>query len=165
MTSPRLQTISNSVDPAQRHLAAVQPVSELRYLVQEQRNAGTMIVRAWTGSRINDDEWTVASAMAADTGSGGGLEAQMRQHYETFITEQDIADIAGAGLNWVRLPIPFWAIDTWQGDTQGSAGEPFLKRKSWNYVLKAFAWARKYGLRICLDLHTVPGTSDSFLLG
>jgi hypothetical protein len=26
-------------------------------------------------------------------------------------TEQDFAEIAGAGLNWVRLPIPFWAID------------------------------------------------------
>lgn len=25
------------------------------------------------------------------------------------------------------------------------------------YILQAFAWARKYGLRIYLDLHTIPG--------
>lgn len=39
-------------------------------------------------------------------------------------TEDDIAEIAGAGLNWVRLPIPYWAIDVWDD-------EPFLGRTSW----------------------------------
>ncbi|KAF8181023.1 glycoside hydrolase superfamily [Mycena galopus ATCC 62051] len=52
------------------------------------------------------DEWTLATLMRAD----GTLEATMEAHYDTFITEQDIAQIAGAGLNWVRVPIPFWAI-------------------------------------------------------
>jgi len=42
-------------------------------------------------------------------------------------TEQDIAEIAGAGLNWIRVPIPFWAIETWPG-------EPFLAKISWKYV-------------------------------
>ena len=78
--------------------------------------------------------------MAADT-ANGGLN-QLEDHYKTFIvrekpslrvrvanqlilkTEADIAEIAGAGLNWVRLPIPFWAIDKW-GD------EPFLAQTSW----------------------------------
>jgi len=31
--------------------------------------------------------------------------------------------------------------------------EPFLEHVSWEYVLKAITWARKYGLRINLDLH------------
>jgi len=46
-------------------------------------------------------------------------------------TEQDIAEIASAGLNWVRLPIPFWAIDTW-------ANEPFLAKTSWKSVIIPF---------------------------
>jgi aryl-phospho-beta-D-glucosidase BglC (GH1 family) len=71
--------------------------------------------------------------MAADT-AGGGLQ-QLEDHYNTFITEEDFAQIAGAGLNWVRIPIPFWAIDTWEG-------EPFLPRVCWKYALKAFDWAR-----------------------
>lgn len=68
------------------------------------------------------DEWTLSTLMAADT-ANGGLN-QIEDHYNTFITEQDIAEIAGAGLNWIRLPIPFWAIETWQG-------EPFLAKVSW----------------------------------
>lgn len=82
------------------------------------------------------DEWTFSTAMAAD----GGL-SQLEEHYKTFIvsarasrliivdeipvqTEDDIAEIAGAGLNWVRIPIPYWAIDVWNN-------EPFLARTSW----------------------------------
>lgn len=68
------------------------------------------------------DEWTLSTLMAADTASGG--LNQLEDHYKTFVTEQDIAEIAGAGLNWVRLPIPFWAIETWEG-------EPFLAKVSW----------------------------------
>lgn len=68
------------------------------------------------------DEWTLSQLMAADTASGG--LNQLENHYNTFITEQDIAEIAGAGLNWIRLPIPFWAIEVWDG-------EPFLAKVSW----------------------------------
>ncbi len=89
------------------------------------------------------DEWTLSENMA----SAGTLQSQLEDHYNTFIvrlifscaefrmrrlirtlsgaqTEQDIAQIAGAGLNWVRVPIPFWAIETW-------AGEPFLEKVCW----------------------------------
>lgn len=68
------------------------------------------------------DEWTLSVLMANDTASGG--LNQIETVYNTFITEQDIAEIAGAGLNWIRLPIPYWAIDTWEG-------EPFLAKTSW----------------------------------
>lgn len=52
----------------------------------------------------------------------------------------DFANIAAAGLNWVRIPLPWWAIEVYQG-------EPFLPKVSWTYFLKAITWARKYGLR------------------
>lgn len=39
-------------------------------------------------------------------------------------TEQDFAEIAAAGLNWLRIPIPFWAIEVYPG-------EPFLPKVSW----------------------------------
>ncbi|KAJ7228427.1 glycoside hydrolase family 5 protein [Mycena pura] len=94
------------------------------------------------------DEWTLSVAMANDTANGG--LGQLENHYNTFITEQDIAEIAGAGLNWLRIPIPYWAIETWPG-------EPFLAKTSWKYFLRVLDWARKFGLRVYLDLHTVPG--------
>ncbi|KAI0666164.1 glycoside hydrolase [Trametes maxima] len=100
------------------------------------------------------DEWSLSVAMLNDTSEGGGIE-QIENHYATFITEQDFAQIAGAGLNWIRLPIPYWAIETWPG-------EPFLAKTAWKYVLLAFKWARKYGLRIYLELHTVPGSQNGY---
>ncbi|KAF5367021.1 hypothetical protein D9758_003863 [Tetrapyrgos nigripes] len=99
------------------------------------------------------DEFTLSQAMRADTANGG--IGQMEEHYKTFITEQDIAEIAGAGLNFLRIPIAFWAIETWEG-------EPYLERTSWTYFLKVLGWARKYGLRICLDLHAVPGSQNGY---
>jgi len=58
-------------------------------------------------------------------------------------------------LNWVRLPIPYWAIEVWPG-------EPFLPKVCWKYIVRLFGWARKYGIRIYLDLHTVPGSQNAF---
>ncbi|CAL1705014.1 unnamed protein product [Somion occarium] len=96
------------------------------------------------------DEWTLSENMAAD----GGLQ-QLEDHYKTFITEKDFAEIAAAGLNWVRIPIPYWAVETWDG-------EPFLAKTCWTYFLKAIQWARKYGIRINLDLHAVPGSQNGW---
>ncbi|RXW17230.1 hypothetical protein EST38_g8624 [Candolleomyces aberdarensis] len=78
------------------------------------------------------DEWDLSVAMASDRTEGGGLE-QIEEHYRTFITEKDIAEIAGAGLTWIRLPIGFWAIETFPG-------EPFLEKKSWKHILKVLQW-------------------------
>ncbi|KAF8894486.1 glycoside hydrolase family 5 protein [Infundibulicybe gibba] len=91
--------------------------------------------------------------MTADTANGG--ISQLENHYKTFITEKDFADIAGAGLNYVRIPIGYWAIET-------RDSEPFLAKTSWTYFLKAIKWARKYGIRINLDLHALPGSQNGW---
>ncbi|KAF7367193.1 Glycoside hydrolase family 5 protein [Mycena sanguinolenta] len=108
------------------------------------------------------DEWSLSQLMIAD----GTQVAKMTQHYDTFITEQDIAQIAGAGLNWVRLPIPFWAVSAWSNvgvDDQGNIeSEPFLAGVCWPYIVRFFGWARKYGIRVHLDLHTAPGSQNGY---
>ncbi|KAF8886220.1 glycoside hydrolase family 5 protein [Gymnopilus junonius] len=95
------------------------------------------------------DEWTLSIAMGSD------LASKMEDHYKTFITEEDFAEIAAAGLNWVRIPIGFWAIEAIND-------EPFLVGTSWKYFLKAIEWARKYGIRIYLDLHALPGSQNGW---
>ncbi|KAJ7086334.1 glycoside hydrolase family 5 protein [Mycena belliarum] len=108
------------------------------------------------------DEWTLSALMRAD----GTLQATMEKHYDTFITEHDIAQIAGAGLNWVRVPIPYWAISSWSDVGKDSTGatvaEPFLEGVCWKYVVRLLGWARKYGLRVNLDLHTIPGSQNGY---
>ncbi|THH20693.1 hypothetical protein EW146_g728 [Bondarzewia mesenterica] len=102
---------------------------------------------------ITIDEWTLSINMAADTASGG--LSQLEDHYNTFITEEDFAQIAGAGLNFVRIPLPYWAIEV-------RDGEPFLPKTAWTYFLKAIKWARKYGIRINLDFHALPGSQNGW---
>ena len=100
----------------------------------------------------------------------------MEEHYRTFIvslltlhtasvqllmpcahdqTEKDFAEIAAAGLNWVRISIPYWIVEAYPG-------EPFLANVGWKYFLLALTWARKYGLRVNLDLHAVPGSQNGY---
>lgn len=95
------------------------------------------------------DEYTLSQNMGSD------LASVMEDHYKTFITEQDFMDIAAAGLNWVRIPFAYWAIETW-------AGEPYLEKVSWTYILQALQWARKYGLRVNFDFHSVPGSQNGW---
>lgn len=40
--------------------------------------------------------------------------------------------------------------------------DSFLTRHDISYFLKAIGWARKYGLRINLDLHAVPGSQNGW---
>ncbi|ESK94242.1 glycoside hydrolase family 5 protein [Moniliophthora roreri MCA 2997] len=97
------------------------------------------------------DEYTLHSAIKEKTGSFDDIE----DHYKTFITEQDFVEMAGAGINYIRLPLPYWAIEVREN-------EPFYPKAAWNYFLKAIGWARKYGIRINLDLHAVPGSQNGW---
>lgn len=95
------------------------------------------------------DEWTLCQTL------GSKAQDTIENHYKSFITEKDFADIASAGLNWIRLPVGSWMIET-------LGNEPFLEGVSFKYFLKAITWARKYGLRINLDLHAVPGSQNGW---
>lgn len=82
------------------------------------------------------DEWHLSLRL------GDRLADVLEEHYRTFIvcprahhvplseaeipfqTEKDFAEIAGAGLNWVRIPIPFWAVEK-------ADDEPYLAHVSW----------------------------------
>jgi hypothetical protein len=57
--------------------------------------------------------------------------------------------------NTNRIPIGFWAVEK-------HADEPYLEGVSWTYFLKAISWGRKYGIRILLDFHALPGESRLF---
>ncbi|KAF8749963.1 Cellulase (glycosyl hydrolase family 5) [Rhizoctonia solani] len=101
------------------------------------------------------DEWTLCTNLAADKSSGESQKSSKIITTRLLYTEEDFAQIAAAGLNWVRIPFPFWAIEVYPG-------EPFLEKVAWKYFLKAIGWARKYGIRINLDLHTIPGSQNGY---
>ncbi|KAH8922479.1 glycoside hydrolase family 5 protein [Atractiella rhizophila] len=99
------------------------------------------------------DEWVLSTKLRKE-----GKLSTISNHYATFITRDDFVQIKEAGLNWVRIPIPYWAL----GDIWDVEEEPYLVGESWEYFLRAVGWARELGLRICLDLHSVPGSANGW---
>ena len=81
------------------------------------------------------------------------LERRLKEHRDTWITEEDFALIAQAGLNLVRLPIPHFLF----GDNSVFC-DPYVP--CIEYVDRAMDWAEKYNLQILLDLHTVPDSAN-----
>ncbi|KAL5317218.1 hypothetical protein ACEPPN_014313 [Leptodophora sp. 'Broadleaf-Isolate-01'] len=81
--------------------------------------------------------------------------ATLEKHYATFITEDDFRSIAAAGLDHIRIPFSYWAVKTFDDD-------PYVFGVSWRYLLRGIEWARKYGLRVKLDLHGVPGSQNGW---
>lgn len=96
-----------------------------------------------------EDEWTLCAHL------GDRAREVMEKHYRTFITEEDFAAIASAGLNWVRIPLGYWAVAPVPDDA-------YVGHVSWTYFLKAVVWARKYGLRVLLDVHALPGSQNGW---
>ncbi|KAI4726326.1 glycoside hydrolase [Aureobasidium sp. EXF-10728] len=96
------------------------------------------------------DEWTLCSKLGASR-----AQSTLEKHYASFITEADFADIQAAGFDHVRIPFSYWAVTTYDND-------PYVAKISWRYLLRAIEWARKYGLRINLDLHGAPGSQNGW---
>lgn len=95
------------------------------------------------------DEYSLCTYLGSSCGS------VLEQHYATFVTEETFKDIVSAGLDHVRIPFSYWAVQTYDGD-------PYLFRTSWRYLLRAIEWCRKYGLRVNLDLHALPGSQNGW---
>ncbi|KAI9918310.1 hypothetical protein PsorP6_011284 [Peronosclerospora sorghi] len=82
-------------------------------------------------------------------------------HHATFITEDDIAAIAAAGLNTVRVPLGWWipGFDDYDPSNQGdwkvySAG-------TIQYLdLLVNEWALKYNVAVLLDVHAAKGSQN-----
>lgn len=87
-------------------------------------------------------------------GSSGAAQV-LEKHYATFINRQSFADIQDAGFDHVRIPFSYWAVTTY-------AGDPYVPKISWRYLLRGIEYARQHGLRVNLDLHAVPGSQNGW---
>ncbi|KAH8835533.1 exo-1,3-beta-glucanase [Flagelloscypha sp. PMI_526] len=118
---------------------------------------GWLVLEPWitpdlfdaTGDSRIIDEYTFGQYQNKAT-----AKAALTQHWDTWITESDFAQIAAAGLNHVRLPIGYWAWDV-------SGGEPFIQGQL-PYLDKAVTWAAAHNLKVIVDLHGAPGSQNGY---
>ncbi|WVF72839.1 hypothetical protein IAT40_007657 [Kwoniella sp. CBS 6097] len=102
-----------------------------------------------TGNDGIVDEYTFGQYQDYDT-----AHRALVDHWNSWFTEDDFAQIAAAGLNHVRIPIGYWAYDI-------SAGEPYHQGQA-DYLDKAIGWARNHGLKVMVDLHGAPGSQNGY---
>lgn len=110
---------------------------------------GWFVLEPWIKPSIFDqwangggavDEYTYTQALGKDEAT-----KRLTDHWNTWITEDDFKEIASMGLNHVRIPVGYWAFNPLPGDPYVQGQKPF--------ITNALGWARKYGLKVMMDLH------------
>ncbi|KAJ5773494.1 Exo-beta-1-3-glucanase (Exg1) [Penicillium paradoxum] len=117
---------------------------------------GWLVLEPWITPSIFDavgdsavDEWSLCQILGADE-----CRSVLSQHWRSFITAEDLNQIARAGMNHVRIPVGYWALRHLNGDPYVDGQLEFLDQ--------AIGWARSAGLKVMLDLHGAPGSQNGF---
>ncbi|CAL5417752.1 unnamed protein product [Camellia sinensis] len=87
----------------------------------------------------------------------GPLKASqvMREHWRTFIVEEDFKFISKNGINAVRIPVGWWIA------SDPKPPHPYIGG-SLKALDHAFLWSRNYGIKVIIDLHAAPGSQNGF---
>ncbi|OCF38646.1 hypothetical protein I317_07567 [Kwoniella heveanensis CBS 569] len=112
---------------------------------------GWLLTEKWITPSLyetdTEDEWH----LCAELGKKRCL-SRLEDHWGSFFTRDDFEEIKSAGLNSLRIPIGYWAVDL-QDD------EPYVTGQ-YPYLIRAVYWARELGLSVLLDLHGAPGSQN-----
>jgi glucan 1,3-beta-glucosidase len=94
-----------------------------------------------------------------------GREASMRlrTHWQSFVTREDFAWLAGVGINAVRIPLGHWIFGPPYPYHRkyGENPHPFVEGGI-DILDRAFDWAAEFGIWVILDLHAAPGCQNGF---
>ena len=91
------------------------------------------------------DEYSLCLAL------GGKAKERLDRHRGTFITAADFRWIKDCGLNTIRLPVGYWALE---------APEPFVE--CGRFIDFALDQCQKNNLKLLLDLHGAPGSQNGW---
>lgn len=83
-------------------------------------------------------------------------------HWDTFITEDDFEFLSDHGVNYVRLPIPWWLWGEEFSYTHEGVTHDITYGASIQYIERAMVWAENHNIKVLLDLHTAPGGQNGF---
>ncbi|XP_047045012.1 probable glucan 1,3-beta-glucosidase A [Lolium rigidum] len=77
----------------------------------------------------------------------------LKNHWRTYIVEEDFRFISESGLTAVRIPVGWWIA------SDPSPPAPYVGG-SLKTLDNAFKWAEKYNLGVIVDLHAAPGSQN-----
>jgi glucan 1,3-beta-glucosidase len=88
---------------------------------------------------------------------------KLRDHWESFITEEDFQWLAEKGINGVRIPVGHWLFGPpypyhpKYGDVEHPYPEGGIE-----FLDRAFKWAARKGIHIQISLHAAPGGQNGW---
>lgn len=94
------------------------------------------------------DEWTCVENLTQQL-----ADTKFQQHWNTWITREDIQLIKNYGLNTIRVPVGFWINETLVDRTQ-----EFYPQGGLPYLDRLVGWAAEADLYVIIDLHGAPGS-------
>ncbi|KAL3495404.1 glycoside hydrolase superfamily [Aspergillus germanicus] len=125
-------------------------------LVRGVNLGGWFVLEPWITPSLFDqagdgavDEYTLTEILGKDEAA-----VRLSEHWRTFITEGDFAQISQAGLTHVRIPVGYWAVTPIEG-------EPYVDGQL-EYLDQAVSWAAANNLEVIVDLHGAPGSQNGF---
>jgi hypothetical protein len=111
-----------------------------------------LLVEPWIigveGKNENKTEKEIWDLMGRRFGEEQKLNL-IRTFRENWFTEEDVRRISESGMNCVRLPIWWQAVNGTEYDG------------NLTYVNNCIEWCKKYGLYVILDLHGAPGSQNN----
>ncbi len=78
----------------------------------------------------------------------------LQDHQNTWVTEADMDSLQNAGVNLIRIPIPFWAF------IPTVSGEPYVTTGYVDQLNKMLQWCYNRNMYVMLDLHAMPGSQN-----
>ncbi|QGI87677.1 hypothetical protein CEK25_002633 [Fusarium fujikuroi] len=101
------------------------------------------------GCSAYNDEWACVKGIGQEKAN-----AAFKKHWETWITEDDIKQIASIGLNAVRIPVGYWMYEDII-----QKGEYWPRGGIW-HLDRIVGWCKKHGIYAVIGLHSAPGISS-----
>jgi len=120
---------------------------------------GWLVLESWivpslfssVGNGNIKDEWT--------WGQYGGSVSLLQKHWSTWFTETDAKALSAAGITHLRIPIGYWIVCTAAELKQNN--EPYVTG-AWPWLVDGIALAKKYNMKVLIDLHGAPGSQNGF---
>ncbi|KAJ8293022.1 Ras-related protein Rab-8A [Rhodotorula toruloides] len=97
------------------------------------------------------DEWGFCQVLGQD-----GAKAALTDHFNTWVTEDDIQTMFEYGINQLRIPFGFWAFIPTQGN------EPYVNDQALyqSQIERILGYAHARGMYAILDCHGLPGSQN-----
>lgn len=114
----------------------------------------TIDTRWWATYGVNaSDEWTICANL------GSACSAVFEKRYETYITPADIDTLATAGISILRIPTTYAAWVRVPGSQMYSGNQQKHLRRIAEHA------TQKHGMRVVIDLHSLPGGTNGLDIG